>query len=251
MTMELTKIPSIDFKLSKTESEIYMASQGSALRNYSAKQKTEVAIKVWSYVKMKLGLRSENSMEEQAQILSLSDDLSQFDTMTEDEVFIALRKGIRGEYQAEGTQVFFNSSNFLRWLITYQKTERIEVMRKIRNASNNEGEPLPAPSQEVLKAQAIQTLNFYADQLQKAQDNETNFVWIAGGLHVLYDIADGFKLIRLSREEKLEIFNKHMAILKDVETAKQASKADGYKKFVHNLVDFGCRLDDKGETKPL
>ena len=89
MTMELTKIPSIDFKLSKTESEIYMASQGSALRNYSAKQKTEVAIKVWSYVKMKLGLRSENAMEEQAQILSLSDDLSQFDTMTEDEVFIA------------------------------------------------------------------------------------------------------------------------------------------------------------------
>lgn len=251
MTMELTKIPSIDFKLSKTESEIYQASQGSALRNYSAKQKTEVAIKVWSYVKMKLGLRSENAMEEQAQILSLSDDLSQFDTMTEDEVFIALRKGIRGEYQAEGTQVFFNSSNFLRWLITYQKTERMDVMRKLANAGNKESEASPAPSPQVLKAQAIETINFYASQLQKAQDQETNFTWIAGGLHVLYDIADSFKLIRLSREEKLEIFNKHMGILKDVETAKQASKADGYKKFIHNLVDFGCRLDANGETKPL
>lgn len=251
MTMELTKIPSTDFKLSKTESEIYQASQGSALKNYSAKQKTEVAIKVWSYVKMKLGLRSENSMEEQAQILSLSDDLAQFDIMTEEEVFIALRKGIRGEYQTEGTQVFFNSSNFLRWLITYQKTERMDVMRKLANAGNKESEPSQAPSDSVLKAQAIQTLNFYADQLQKAQDQEAKFTWIAGGLHVLYDIADSFKLVKLSREEKLEIFNKHMSILKDVEAAKQASKADGYKKFVHNLVDFGCRLDETGQTKPL
>jgi hypothetical protein len=251
MIMELTKIPSIDFKLSKTESEIYQASQGSALKNYSAKQKTEVAIKVWSYVKMKLGLRSENSMEEQAQILSLSDDLSQFNTMTEDEVFIALRKGIRGEYQAEGTQVFFNSSNFLRWLITYQKTERMDVMRKLANAGNKESEPSPVPSDAVLKAQAIQTLNFYADSIQKAQDQEKPFNWIAGGLHVLYDIADSFSLIKLSREEKLEIFNKHMAFFKDVDKAKQASKADGYKKFVHNLVDFGCRIDDNGQTKPL
>jgi hypothetical protein len=248
--MELTKIPSIDFKLSKTESEIYQASQGSALKNYSAKQKTEVAIKVWSYVKMKLGLRSENSMEEQAQILSLSDDLSQFNTMTEDEVFIALRKGIRGEYQAEGTQVFFNSSNFLRWLITYQKTERMDVMRKLANAGNKESEPSPAPSDSVLKAQAIQTLNFYADSIQKAQDQEKRFNWIAGGLHVLYDIADSFSIIKLSRDEKLEIFNKHMAFFKDVDKAKQASKSDGYKKFVHNLVDFGCRIDDNGQTKP-
>jgi hypothetical protein len=251
MTMELTKIPSIDFKLSKTESEIYQASQGSALKNYSAKQKTEVAIKVWSYVKMKLGLRSENSMEEQAQILSLSDDLAQFDTMTEDEVFIALRKGIRGEYQTEGTQVFFNSSNFLRWLITYQKTERMDVMRKLANAGNKESEPSPVPSDAVLKAQAIQTLNFYADSIQKAQDQDKTFSWIAGGLHVLYDIAYSFSIIKLSKDEKLEIFNKHMAFFKDVDKAKQASKADGYKKFVHNLVDFGCRIDDNGHTKPL
>jgi hypothetical protein len=249
--MELTKIPSIDFKLSKTESEIYQASQGSSLKNYSAKQKTEVAIKVWSYVKMKLGLRSENSMEEQAQILSLSDDLLQFGTMTEDEVFIALRKGIRGEYQTEGTQVFFNSSNFLRWLITYQKTERMDVMRKLANAGNKESEPSPVPPDAVLKAQAIQTLNFYADSIQKAQDQDKPFSWIAGGLHILYDIADSFSLIKLSRDEKLEIFNKHMAFFKDVDKAKQASKADGYKKFVHNLVDFGCRIDDNGQTKPL
>jgi hypothetical protein len=248
--MELTKIPSIDFKLSKTEYEIYQASQGSALKNYSAKQKTEVAIKVWSYVKMKLGLRSENSMEEQAQILSLSDDLSHFDTMTEDEVFIALRKGIRGEYQTEGTQVFFNSSNFLRWLVSYQKIERRDLMSKIANNGKDEGKPTEAPPPEVLKAQAIQTLNFYADSIQKAQDQQKPFNWIAGGLHVLYDIADSFNLIKLSRDEKLEIFNKHMAFFKDVDKAKQASKADGYKKFCHNLVDFGCRLDDNGQTKP-
>lgn len=249
--MELTKIPSTDFKLTKSETEIYKASQGNQLRLLNAKQKSEIAIKVWSYAKMKLGLRSENAMEEQAQILSLSDDLSQFDTMTEDEVFIALRKGIGGEYLTQGQQVFFNSSNFIQWLKNYQKTERVEVMRKVRNASNNEGEPSLVPSDSVLKSQAIQTLNFYADSIQKAQDQEKPFNWIAGGLHVLYDIADSFSLIKLSREEKLEIFNKHMAFFKDIDKAKQASKSDGYKKFVHNLVDFGCRIDDNGQTKPL
>jgi len=96
--MELTKIPSTDFKFSKSEREIYQALDGIPLIQYSQKQKSEIAIKVWSYVKMKLGLRSENAMEEQAQILSLSDDLNQFDIMTEEEVFIALRKGIGGEY---------------------------------------------------------------------------------------------------------------------------------------------------------
>jgi hypothetical protein len=249
--MELTKIPSTDFKLTKSETEIYQASQGNQLRLLNAKQKSEIAIKVWSYAKMKLGLRSENAMEEQAQILSLSDDLAQFDTMTEEEVFIALRKGIGGEYLTQGQQVFFNSSNFIQWLKNYQKTERVEVMRKVRNKGNNESEPSPVPPDAVLKAQAIQTLNFYADSIQKAQDQEKPFNWIAGGLHVLYDIADSFSLIKLSREEKLEIFNKHMAFFKDVDKAKQASKADGYKKFVHNLVDFGCRIDDNGQTKPL
>lgn len=249
--MELTKIPSTDFKFSKSEREIYQALDGIPLIQYSQKQKSEIAIKVWSYVKMKLGLRSENAMEEQAQILSLSDDLNQFDVMTEEEVFIALRKGIGGEYLTQGQQVFFNSSNFIQWLKNYQKTERVEVMKKIVNQSNNESEPSPVPSDSVLKAQAIQTLNFYADSIQKAQDQEKPFNWIAGGLHVLYDIADSFSLIKLSREEKLEIFNKHMAFFKDVDKAKQASKSDGYKKFVHNLVDFGCRIDDNGQTKPL
>jgi hypothetical protein len=249
--MELTKIPSTDFNLTKSETEIYQASQGNQLRLLNAKQKSEIAIKVWSYAKMKLGLRSENAMEEQAQILSLSDDLSQFDTMTEEEVFIALRKGIGGEYLTQGQQVFFNSSNFIQWLKNYQKTERVEVMRKVNNKGNNESEPSPVPSDSVLKSQAIQTLNFYADSIQKAQDQEKPFNWIAGGLHVLYDIADSFSLIKLSREEKLEIFNKHMAFFKDVDKAKQASKSDGYKKFVHNLVDFGCRIDNNGQTKPL
>jgi len=251
MIMELTKIPSTDFKFSKSEREIYQALDGIPLIQYSQKQKSEIAIKVWSYVKMKLGLRSENAMEEQAQILSLSDDLNQFDIMTEEEVFIALRKGIGGEYLTQGQQVFFNSSNFIQWLKNYQKTERVEVMKKIVNQSNSESEPSPVPSDSVLKAQAIQTLNFYADSIQKAQDHEKTFNWIAGGLHVLYDIADSFSLIKLSREEKLEIFNKQMAFFKDVDKAKQASKSDGYKKFVHNLVDFGCRLDDNGQTKPL
>jgi hypothetical protein len=123
-------------------------------------------------------------------------------------------------------------------------------MKKITNSGTSESEPSPVPSDAVLKAQAIQTLNFYADSIQKAQDQEKPFSWISGGLHVLYDIADSFSLIKLSRDEKLDIFNKHMAFFKDVDKAKQASKSDGYKKFVHNLVDFGCRIDDNGHTKP-
>jgi hypothetical protein len=164
---------------------------------------------------------------------------------------LALKRGLNGEYlNPNENQVYFNSSNFVIWIKKYLQS-KTDTMKKITNSGNNESEPSPAPSDTVLKAQAIQTLNFYADSIQKAQGQEKKFNWIAGGLHVLYDIADSFKLIKLSREEKLEIFNRHMAILKDVEASKMASKADGYKKFCHNLVDFGCRLDENGQTKPL
>jgi hypothetical protein len=238
-------------KFSRSESEVVEATKAKLISSCSDEELIHLASKLISAVKFKLGLNTVNNIEEEVQIEMLVLDLRDFNHLTISEVSLALKRGLNGEYlNPNENQVYFNSSNFVIWIKKYLQS-KTDTMKKITNSGSSESEPSKKPSDAVLKAQAIETINFYASQLQKAQDHETNFTWIAGGLHVLYDIADSFKLIRLSREEKLEIFNKHMGILKDVETAKQASKADGYKKFIHNLVDFGCRLDANGETKPF
>jgi hypothetical protein len=103
-----------------------------------------------------------------------------------------------------------------------------------------EDEPLPKPSDEELKAQAIEALNMYADQVA---DND-NFKWIVGGLHHLYDVAKENGLINLTIEEKREIWDKCKG---DVNMA----KVNGYKKFVQNLADFDARLDAEGKIRMI
>lgn len=242
---------SLNSKFSRSESEVVEATKAKLISSCTDEELIHLSSKLISAVKFKLGLNTVNNIEEEVQIELLVLDLRDFNYLTIQEVSLALKRGLNGEYLSPNeNQVYFNSSNFVIWIKKYLQS-KTDTMKKITNSGFSESEPSQAPSDSVLKAQAIQTLNFYADSIQKAQDQEKKFNWIAGGLHVLYDIADSFSLIKLSREEKLEIFNKHMAFFKDVDKAKQASKSDGYKKFVHNLVDFGCRIDDNGQTKPL
>lgn len=103
-----------------------------------------------------------------------------------------------------------------------------------------EDEPLPKPSQEQLKAQAIEALNMYADQVSK----DPNFKWLAGGLQYLYDVAKEFDLIRLDEVEKVAIWKRTMP---DINKA----KIEAYKWFVNSLASFDVRLDEAGNIKPI
>jgi hypothetical protein len=106
------------------------------------------------------------------------------------------------------------------------------------------------PSDQELKKQAIETANFYADQLDKANKEGKQFTFIAGGLSVLWDYLNKFEIQCLTTEERLEIWNKY-ANIQDKEELKLICKTKGYIKFINQLVDFECRLDSEGKIKPI
>jgi len=103
-----------------------------------------------------------------------------------------------------------------------------------------EDEPLPKPSDAELKAQAIEALNMYADQVSK----NGNFKWAAEGLQHLYDIAKQLGLIKLNAEEKQAIWANTKGDVKQ-------SKIEAYKHFVNTMANFEMRFNSNGEIKPI
>lgn len=231
--------------LSPTEQSIYQASLGMMIKEMGEEDKIKIASKVWSFVKIKLGLRTENASEEKVQILSLADDLSQFKGLTQEDVMMAVRAGIGGEFLTNDTQVFFNSSNFIQWLKKYRE-RREEVRSKIILAKVEEP-PKPTPTDQELKATAIQLANDYADSLER---QGPEFKWYDPGLSKCYEYIRYFKIWEPNDEIRMEITGKFIRITDPVELDRLC-KAEAYKKFIQELVDFGVRVDPDGNINQV
>lgn len=234
--------------LNHSDNEVYQMSQGLRVVDMQEKQVNDIAFKVYSTAKFKLGLNSSNPAEEQIQIKLIVDDIRENKTLTEQEVMIATKNGLNGKYLSEGTtQVFFNSSNFHQWLKKYQ-LERNDILKTVANAKAIE-EAKPIPTNQELKLMAIETANMYADEIDKANKEGKKFTFIAGGLSVLWDYLESFKIMTLSKEERLKLWEKYSNL--ETEERKMTCKNQGYILFVNQLVNFGCRLDNQGNIKPI
>jgi hypothetical protein len=259
--MELTLIPSTsqsvekysepilaDSKLTKSETIIYQASTKQKIMYLSEKEKLRIANTIISMAKVRLGLKERAKHEDTVETQMILGDLGKFDFLTEDEVMLALKNGLDGNYLKEHeSNVFWNPSNFVIWVKKYN-LEKSEVMRKVTNAKPVE-EKKEVPNDSDLKKQAIETVNMYADQIDKARKEEKSFNFIAGGLSVLWDYLDKLGIQSLSTQERIELWNKYSSI-EDIEERKYHCKTQGYIQFINQLVDFDCRLDQEGKIKP-
>jgi len=231
--------------LSPTDLQIYQASLGTMIKSMGEDDKVRIASKVWSYVKIKLGLRTENANEEKVQILSLADDLDQFKGLTQEDIMNAVRRGIGGEYLGKASQVFFNSSNFIMWIKCYRE-EREEVRSKVLLA-RVEDPGKPKPNEQELKATAIQLANDYADTLES---QGPDFKWYDPGLSKCYEFIRHFKIWAPNSEARMRIVEKFMKV-KDPIELDRLCKAEAYKVFIQELVDFGVRVDQDGNINPV
>lgn len=234
--------------LPKNELEIYNASKGELIRNLEDDSLLDLASKVMSLAKFKLGMKDVNASEEQAHILMLVDDIREMQGLTQAEILIGLKKGLNGEYLNAGENVvYFSSSNFVRWIKRYMN-DKNEVMRKVANAKQEEPAK-PKPCDSVLKAQSIETANMYAKEIWKAQKAKTEFKWIAGGLHILYDYLEEFEIYKAHIDDKRRIAEKYKHL--QGEEFKVACKTQAYKEFIISLVDFESKIDNQGKIKPI
>jgi len=234
--------------LTKREDLIYQAYLKPAIKLLAESQKVQIAMKVVALAKAKLGLRDKNKGEDEMDIKLILTDLEAFGNYSEDDIMIAVNNGLNGEYlnQSESS-VFFNSSIFVQWIKKYYY-EKNEVLSKVAKEKQKE-EKIPVPSNQELKKQAIDTANEYAKQIRFCEQNDKKFTFIAGGLSILFDYLEQFKIPTISREEKIELWEKYSNI-QDVEERKLHCKTQGYIKFINSLATFDCHIDQEGNIKP-
>jgi len=234
--------------LTKREDLIYKAYLMPVIKSLSESQRVQIAMKVVALAKAKLGLKDRNRGEEEMDVKLILTDLEAFGNYSEDDIMIAVNNGLNGEYlnQSE-TNVFFNSSIFVQWIKKYYY-EKNEVLSKVAKEKQKD-EKTPVPSDQELKKQAIDTANEYANQIRFCEKNDKKFTFIAGGLSILFDYLEQFKIPTISKEERIELWEKYSGI-KDIEERKLYCKTQGYIKFVNSLVNFDCFIDQDGSIKP-
>jgi hypothetical protein len=74
-------------------------------------------------------------------------------------------------------------------------------------------------------------------------------MFIAGGLSILFDYLEQFKIPTISKEERIQLWNKYSNI-QDIEERKMQCKTQGYIKFINSLVTFDCYIGQDGAIKP-
>ena len=194
---------------------------------------------VLRYSMLLVGLRANNMPTEEEKFVLINFIKTNFANVTIAQIKLAFDMAVAGKLQVDAKcYENFSCEFFGRIMAKYlqfsAEETRIIAQRVV------EDNPLPKPSDEELKLQAIEALNMYADQVAK----DANFKWIAGGLHYLYDVAKELGLIKLNAEEKQAIWAKTKG---DV----NKSKVEAYKHFINTMANFEMRFNNNGEIKPI
>ena len=217
-------------KFTKADLEIIEASKMPLIKTINDEHLITLATKVLSLAKFKLGLNGISAQDEQANVLMLLQDIKEFPAYTEQDVLIATKRGLNGDYLKESESgVFFNSSNFVRWLKFYNMDKR-QVIGMIQN-TYVEQPPLPVPSDDELRKQAVDVLNDYINTIK----NNPQYKFAYGGLHHLYDIARKFEIIHLNASEKEQIW-KRLNHVTEMSIRITMAKSDSYIYFIHKMI---------------
>jgi len=218
-----------------------------AQSTHSLRVRNEEDIKeVLRYSMLLVGLRGNNLPTEEEKFLLTNFVRSNFGNQTPEEIKIAFEMAVAGKLQVDAKcYENFSCEYFGRIMNAYQEYARQEIKNLPKPI-----EPVKEkPSDVELKKQAIDTANEYANQIRHCEKNDKKFAFIAGGLSILFDYLEQFKIPTISKEERLELWEKYSGI-QDIEERKLYCKTQGYIKFVNSLVNFDCYIDQDGSIKP-
>lgn len=198
------------------------------------------------YTMVLVGLRGNNLPTEEEKVVLTNFVKSNFGNNTCEEIKIAFEMAVAGKLNVDA-KCYENFSceyfgRIMNAYIEYSKEEIKNLPKPIEPVREK-------PSDQELKKQAIDTANEYANQIRFCEKNDKKFTFIAGGLSILFDYLEQFKIPTISKEERIELWNKYSSI-QDIEERKMQCKTQGYIKFVNSLVTFDCYIDNDGTIKP-
>lgn len=244
LTLSNNSIPG----LSRYEKEIVESQTSLKVSSLTDQDLMNLAMRSISLAKIKLGSKALPDDEHRALVLVLMEDIRSFEQLSVDEINLALKRGLNGDYNSEGNNVvFFSPSNFVQWIKKFLEQKR-EVMKIVKQKEVEP--PTPVPSDADLKMAAINSANMYAQEMMRCQEKSIKMNWIAGGLHVLYDYIVQFKIYEPSVEDKMRVYHSLSNKYNDKDKLIMACKAQCYREFIENLADFKAYLTETGEIKP-
>lgn len=194
---------------------------------------------------VKLGLNPLSQSDEDLIITEMVKVINKHSWLTKNEILSATDKGLDGDYLKEGqNSVFFSVSNFALWIKAYIEDTKKPVMKKHAQYIAQLPESKTEPTEEEQRKNAIDLVNMYLDERKK---NEAHRV--AGGA-ILFRRLEYFGIAKLNLEEKTSIFQQAKKVLPNgtAEMWKDLARNIAYNQFIGNLIDFGLRLDENGNT---
>ena len=198
------------------------------------------------YSMLLVGLRGNNLPTEEEKFVLTNFVKSNFGNNTCEEIKLAFEMAVAGKLNIDvKCYENFSCEYFGRIMSAYLEFARQEIKNLPKPI-----EPVrEKPNDQELKKQAIDTANEYANQIRFCEKNDKKFTFIAGGLSILFDYLEQFKIPTLSKEERIELWNKYSSI-QDIEERKIHCKTQGYIKFINSLATFDCFIDNDGTIKP-
>ncbi len=198
------------------------------------------------YSMLLVGLRGSNLPTEEEKFVLTNFVKSNFGNNTPEEIKLAFEMAVAGKFNIDSKcYENFSCEYFGRIMNAYQEYARQEI----KNLPKQIEEVIEIPSDQELMKQAIDTANEYANQIRFCEKNNKKFNFIAGGLSILFDYLEQFKIPTISKEERVELWNKYSSI-QDIEERKLHCKTESYIKFINSLVTFDCYIDNDGTIKP-
>jgi len=198
------------------------------------------------YSMLLVGLRGSNLPTEEEKFVLTNFVKSNFGNNTCEEIKLAFEMAVAQKLNIDAKcYENFSCEYFGRIMNAYNDY----VKEEIKNLPKPIEPVKEKPNDQELKKQAIDTANEYANQIRYCEKNDKKFTFIAGGLSILFDYLEQFKIPTISKEERIELWNKYSTI-EDIEERKMHCKTQGYIKFINSLVTFDCHISNDGTIKP-
>jgi hypothetical protein len=222
-----------------------LASKGHTLRLSDENDLKQVL----RYSMLLVGLRANNMPTEEEKFVLINFIKTNFANVTIAQIKLAFDMAVAGKLQVDAKcYENFSCEFFGRIMSSYLQFSAEET--RIISQRKFEDEPLPKPSDEELKAQAIDIINDFADKLKESKETGKKFTWIAGGLSELYKMLVSFGIQTISKEEMLEIWRKS-ARIENEEERKNHCRMQSYILLANQLADFDARINSEGKIKPI
>ena len=195
-----------------------------------------------------VGLRGNNLPIEEEKYVLLKFIKSNFGNQTPQEIVLAFEYAVAGKFKIDAKcYENFSCEYFSRIMNAYIDFAREET-KTVPKAIE---EVAPTPSELDQKMTAINIANMYSQEIIRCHQKSIKMVWLAGGLHSLYDSIVKFGIYEASEEDKKRIYLSLLPKYKDKDELLINCKAQCYKEFIENLADFKAYLTADGKIESI